>query len=50
MLSQLIRWTKESLRVKVMLSIASTVIILMGVNIYVTVFNSTQVVLEREPG
>ena len=47
MLSQLMRWPTESLRGKVMLSIASTVIILIGINTYVTVSNSTQILLEK---
>jgi PAS domain S-box-containing protein len=47
MLTQLSSWITGSLRVKVMVSIASTVIVLMGIVTYVTISNSTRVLLQK---
>ncbi len=47
MLGQLFSWITGRLRVKVLVSIASTVIILMGIVTYVTVSSSTRVLMEK---
>lgn len=47
MFRQLLSWINGSLRIKMMFSIASTVIILMGIVTYVTISNSTRVCLKR---